>query len=222
MFALQTEVAADPDLFVAPRSAATVVGRLSTHEWTDRSHCDRRPATRDRLTHENHSDGEALLIRRTITLGTTLILVAACAVTRIVALAPSAEAANDTKLARAEAQISVLRNQLAAERRSHRTNVNQLRRTRGPARTVSHALTIASATYGVPVARLRRVAMCESTLDPNARNGRYVGLFQFGTPLWNTTPYRRFSRTDPYAGAGAAAWALKRGMAGHWPVCGRR
>lgn len=171
---------------------------------------------------EDHSDGEALLTRRTITLGTTLALIAACAAAIFVAFAPDAQATGHTKLARAEAQVTSLRAQLAAERRLHRKNVTQLRRTPRPARSVSHALTIAAATYGVPVAKLRRVAMCESTLNPSARNGRYLGLFQFGTPLWNTTPYRRFPRTDPYAAAGAAAWAFARGMARHWPVCGRR
>ncbi len=138
------------------------------------------------------------------------------------AAAPPADANNHAKLARANAQIASLRTQLAAERRVHRKTVTQIRRTTGTARSVAHALTMAAATYGVPVAKLRRVAMCESTLNPNARNGRYLGLFQFGTPLWNTTPYRRFARTDPYAAAAAAAWAFKRGMARHWPLCGRR
>lgn len=87
---------------------------------------------------------------------------------------------------------------------------------------VDHALAVAAATYGVPEAKLRRVATCESTLNPKARNGRYVGLFQFGLPLWRATPYGRFPRTDPYAAALAAAWAFKRGMARHWPVCGRK
>ena len=151
-----------------------------------------------------------------------MAVVAACAAAMFIALAPDAQATSHTKLARAEAQLASLRAQLTAERRLHRTNVTRPRRTARPARSVSHALTIAAATYGVPVARLRRVAMCESTLNPNARNGRYLGLFQFGTPLWNTTPYRRFARTDPYAAAGAAAWAFKRGMARHWPICGRR
>lgn len=87
---------------------------------------------------------------------------------------------------------------------------------------VAHALRIAAATYGVPEDKLRRVARCESTLNPKARNGQYVGLFQFGSYLWGKTPYARFSRTDPHAAALAAAWAFKRGMARNWPVCGRR
>jgi hypothetical protein len=88
--------------------------------------------------------------------------------------------------------------------------------------SVNHALQVAAATYGVPASRLKRVAMCESRLQPTAQNGRYLGIFQFGSVLWNATPYRAFSRTDPYASALAASWAFKRGMSSHWPVCGRR
>ena len=87
---------------------------------------------------------------------------------------------------------------------------------------VAHALRIAAATYGVSEDKLRRVAKCESTLNPKARNGQYVGLFQFGMPLWRATPYGKFSRTDPHAAALAAAWAFSKGMSRHWPVCGRR
>lgn len=170
----------------------------------------------------DHSDGEALLTRRTIALATTLVAVAIAATAVILTLAPNAQAGQRTQLARAEAQISALRAELTAERRRHRRDVTRLRRTTRSVPSVNHALTLAAAAYGVPVSRLRRVATCESTLNPKATNGRYVGLFQFGTPLWKTTPYRHFSRTDPYAAAAAAAWAFKRGMARHWPLCGRR
>ncbi len=87
---------------------------------------------------------------------------------------------------------------------------------------VRHAIEVAAATYGVPKERLTRVAICESTLKPNAQSGPYLGLFQFGTPLWNATPYRKFSRSDPYAAALAASWAFSKGMDRHWPVCSRR
>lgn len=141
-------------------------------------------------------------------------------------LIPPSDAADtaSVELERAQAEVGKLRAQLAGERRAHRLAVAKLRRpatVAGPA-GVHHALRIAASTYGVPLARLRRVATCESTLNPNAANGRYLGLFQFGTPLWRSTPFAKFSRTDPYAAALAAAWAFKRGMAGHWPVCGRR
>jgi soluble lytic murein transglycosylase-like protein len=137
-------------------------------------------------------------------------------------LAPGANAGDRSQAARAEARIGALRSQLEIERRRHRQDVIRLRRTPHAPPSVDHALRLAAAAYGVPAAKLRRVAQCESTLNPKATNGRYVGLFQFGTPLWKATPYGRFSRADPYAAAAAAAWALKRGMARHWPLCGRR
>jgi hypothetical protein len=141
-------------------------------------------------------------------------------------LIPRSDAAGAARaeLERAQSQVGQLRAQLATERRAHRLAVAKLRghaAVAGPAH-VDHALRVAASTYGVPLARLRRVAACESTLDPNATNGHYAGLFQFGAPLWRATPYATFSRTDPYAAALAAAWAFKGGMAGHWPVCGRR
>jgi hypothetical protein len=149
------------------------------------------------------------------------------------AAAPPAADARTAREAELQARIDRLRGQLRRERAKHR---RQLRAVRTSAHRrvrrvvdgavnrepVQHALSLASATFGVPQERLRRIATCESTLDPRAGSGRYVGLFQFGTPLWNRTPYGAFSRTDPYASALAAAWAFSRGMQSHWPVCGYR
>lgn len=147
--------------------------------------------------------------------------------------APPAADAGAPREAELQARIDRLRTQLSRERAKHR---RQLRAVRSSARRqvrravdgavnrepVQHALSLASATFGVPQSKLKRVATCESTLNPRAGNGRYIGLFQFGTPLWNRTPYGAFSRTDPYASALAAAWAFSRGMQSHWPVCGYR
>ncbi len=139
----------------------------------------------------------------------------------------------DPAVASLEERNDKLRHQLRMERarhqkvlrneRIHRATI--VRRFEHRLRTrpsVQHALEVASATYGVPKERLTRVAICESTLRPDASNGPYEGLFQFGTPLWNKTPYREFSRNDPYAASLAASWAFSRGMASHWPVCSRR
>lgn len=109
-----------------------------------------------------------------------------------------------------------------AERRRAARTIATYRRQINRSPSVRHALSVAAATYGVPASRLTRVAHCESTLDPNAGNGPYQGLFQFGSTLWSRTPYRDFPRTDPYASALAASWAFSRGMAPHWPVCGYR
>jgi hypothetical protein len=115
-----------------------------------------------------------------------------------------------------------LREQLRKERRSSDRAITRLRRQLARDPDVRHAIRLGAAAYGVSADRMRRVAHCESTLDPGATNGRYTGLFQFGTPLWSRTPFRDFSRTDPYAASFAASWAFARGMSGHWPVCGSR
>jgi hypothetical protein len=109
-----------------------------------------------------------------------------------------------------------------AKRRRHSRNLAHVRRKalRGP--SVSHALALGAAAYGVSPSKLRRVASCESGLRPTATNGRYVGLFQFGSTLWRQTPYGDFDRSDPYAAAMAASYAFARGWRSHWPVCGSR
>jgi len=131
--------------------------------------------------------------------------------------------------ARLRVQLKRERSRRKAETKStrlkHRANLARARKsarvTALAAPGVDHALRLASATYDVSHSRLRSVAVCESGLRPHAVGGRYIGLFQFGTPLWNATPYRSFDRSDPYAAALAGAWAFGRGMASHWPVCGR-
>lgn len=169
-----------------------------------------------------HSDREASLNRLTLAVGVA-VLALGIAVAAITAPAPSQAAPSASLIAKLRAENASLRTQLAAERAAHRRTRTTVRpRNVTTPRDVRRALTIAAATYGVSEAKLRRVATCESTLNPNARNGRYLGLFQFGLPLWNATPYGDFSRADPYAASLAAAWAFKRGMQRHWPVCGRR
>jgi soluble lytic murein transglycosylase-like protein len=128
-----------------------------------------------------------------------------------------------------------LRRQLALERAKHAQALQGAARQReraqraaaraqglGAESQAEHAVRAAAAAYGVEPGRLLAVARCESTLNPAATNGPYVGLFQFGAPLWDQTPFRDFSRSDPYANALAAAWAFSHGMGGHWPSCGSR
>lgn len=161
------------------------------------------------------------------TLVATLSALVACLIgAAIVAVTqPSTARADDARIARLAAQNDALRDQLRTERRTTERVTTTLRArvndAKGPdVGTVDHALAIAAATYGVPEARLRAVATCESTLNPQATNGPYVGLFQFGLPLWNATPYGGMSRTDPYAAALAAAKTFSEGGSSHWPVCG--
>lgn len=82
--------------------------------------------------------------------------------------------------------------------------------------TVQHALALASATYRVDRHLLDRISYCESTYRPTARNGRYVGIAQFGLPLWNSTAYWAFDRTDPYASALGLAEKIREGGLSHW------
>lgn len=64
--------------------------------------------------------------------------------------------------------------------------------------TVDYALRLAAAAYapfgGPTYAELYRVAHCESTLNPFAKNGQYLGLWQ---KHW--TPFGQFSVNDPVA-----------------------
>ncbi len=77
--------------------------------------------------------------------------------------------------------------------------------------SVQEALTIASVAYGVPRGELSRVAWCESTHRPWARNGPYRGLFQEG-PMFEQGPYGRagLSVWSPYAAAMTAAYTVSR------------
>lgn len=64
----------------------------------------------------------------------------------------------------------------------------------------------------------------ESTWQPWARSGPYLGLAQFDVPTWMSTPQGRagLSRTDPYASIDAMAWGVVHLGYGRWPVTSRR
>lgn len=64
---------------------------------------------------------------------------------------------------------------------------------------------------------LLRKARCESRLDPFARGGVNIGLFQFNWPgTWSTTPYARRSPWRAKWSSLAAAWAHHVGRGGEW------
>ncbi len=82
-----------------------------------------------------------------------------------------------------------------------------------------------SAQYAVDANVMRHIAICESGFDPNAVNGTYVGLFQFGPVTWKNIRreigeaadiYLRFSAEES---AQTAAYALSQGKRGIWPNC---
>ena len=84
---------------------------------------------------------------------------------------------------------------------------------------VVEAINLAAATYGNGDT-LWRKAVCESRLNPNARNlsSAATGLFQFLPSTWRSTPYGRFDIYSPYASALAAGWMHQHGRGGEW-VC---
>jgi hypothetical protein len=115
-----------------------------------------------------------------------------------------------------------LRVQLRNERAARRRVVRVIHRRTLARPDVQHAIQLGAAAFGQSPDRLRRVAACESNFVPTAQSGPYEGLFQFGAPLWERTPFADFDRSDPYAAAFAASWAFSRGLDRNWPVCGRR
>jgi hypothetical protein len=64
---------------------------------------------------------------------------------------------------------------------------------------------------------LMRKARCESRLDPQARNGTHVGIFQFDYPgTWRTTPYARRSPWRAKWSSLAAGYMHHVGRGGEW------
>lgn len=49
--------------------------------------------------------------------------------------------------------------------------------------------------YSIEREKLWRMAVCESNLKVNAKNGDYIGLYQFSTSTWKST--RRAMNADP-------------------------
>jgi hypothetical protein len=89
-----------------------------------------------------------------------------------------------------------------------RTRTRQLQIVRAHLRrrwapTISYALRLASAVSGVSYWQLRSVSWCESTHDPFARNGHYLGLFQLGWSPFGMSPF------DPIANALSAALTVR-------------
>jgi hypothetical protein len=78
----------------------------------------------------------------------------------------------------------------------------------------------AATEYGQSEQAMVRVARCESTLNPCARNGDgpYYGLFQYLKSTWRSTPYGDRDIYDPQAQALATGWMWQQGRKDEW-VC---
>jgi hypothetical protein len=81
--------------------------------------------------------------------------------------------------------------------------------------------------YSVNKELLRRIANCESSLNPNASTSRYAGLFQFAEPIWiqtrnlmgqNPDVNLRFNAEESVR---TAAFMISQGHLGIWPNCGK-
>lgn len=81
--------------------------------------------------------------------------------------------------------------------------------------------------FGVDPGKLKRIANCESHLNP-ASNGTYKGMYQYHPGTWKSTrtamgadpnPELVF---DPEQAILTTAWKIAAGGLGAWPVCGQR
>ena len=79
--------------------------------------------------------------------------------------------------------------------------------------------------YGVDKNILERLANCESHFNPEAKNGDYLGMFQFSTSTWQT--YRKQMgmdpdpalRTNPEESIKTTAYVISKRGTSPWPRC---
>jgi hypothetical protein len=84
-----------------------------------------------------------------------------------------------------------------------------------------------SMMYSVNEETLRKIAICESKLNPNAQNGPYAGLYQFTLAAWSKVrgqmnadpnPTLRYS---PEEAIRTAAFEISQHGPTAWPNCGK-
>jgi len=81
--------------------------------------------------------------------------------------------------------------------------------------------------YSVGKELLKRIAKCESSLNPNAATNLYAGLFQFAEPIWVQTRNLLGLNPDvnlrfnPEESIRTAAFMISQGHLGIWPNCGK-
>lgn len=84
-----------------------------------------------------------------------------------------------------------------------------------------------SQQYNVKEEILKKIAVCESYLNPLAKNGPYAGLFQFNETSWRSArnsmgldPHPNI-RYDPHEAIKTAAFKIGRDGPGAWPSCSK-
>ena len=94
-----------------------------------------------------------------------------------------------------------------------------------PPEVVSAFVDRFAAQYSVDVNVMRHVALCESGFNPNAINGPYVGLYQFGAVTWKNLRAEMGEDTNidlrlsAEEAAQTAAYAISLNKRGIWPNC---
>ena len=94
----------------------------------------------------------------------------------------------------------------------------------GLSQSVPQLIDQAAEEYGLPAARMHRIARCESGYLPAAFNrwSGASGVYQFLASTWRWASaqagFGGESVFDPYANIYTAAWAMSRGFWGWW-VC---
>lgn len=84
-----------------------------------------------------------------------------------------------------------------------------------------------STAYGVDKELLKRIAKCESGLNPNAQTKEYAGLFQFGATIWIQTRTLMGQNPDlnlrlnPEEAIRTAAFMVSQNHLGIWPNCSK-
>jgi hypothetical protein len=81
--------------------------------------------------------------------------------------------------------------------------------------------------YAVDRQRLWNIAVCESRLRPQAKNGQYLGLYQFSANTWKSTRIRMNMNPDPNLRLNpeeairTAAFRIATGGLSAWPECSK-
>lgn len=124
--------------------------------------------------------------------------------------------ATAARVTTADPTVATLTAQLEQERADHARELSRLARAaRTPAR-VRQGISAAARTYRVSEVEMRRVAFCESRMNPAAvgripvGRERAQGLMQILPSTFARTPYRGLDPFDPAVNALAAAWIVSR------------
>ena len=84
-----------------------------------------------------------------------------------------------------------------------------------------------SIEYSVDKELMKRIAYCESRLNPGAATSQYAGLYQFSESLWISTRTLMGKNSDPNLRFNAeeairtAAFMISQGHLSIWPNCNK-